>query len=353
MPALLVAALVPLGLAPARPQLPPSDTLRPVARDSVVLDSGYAEVKVTVGPFHVPRAMAMSDEEMMAMMMTQQDTVVGTFEWPVSAWFHGARLEVLDSTGAPLPRQLLHHMNVMNFDRRQLIYPIIERTIAFGQETEDLSVPASIGMPLRRGARLGVVIMWDNQTGRDIEGAQVRLTFQLNPRRQYPAPISVLPFFVDVHMVPGGFDTLTIPPGGRIIGYEFTMPISGHLLAAGGHLHDHALAVRLEEAEGSREVVTARARRDSSGHVTAVSRELLALWTDGPHLVGGRRYRLLVSYDNPTGAPLTGMMGMMAGIFAPDDPRTWPAIDARDRDYLADLANLPGALRVADRAVIR
>jgi hypothetical protein len=347
IPNLLLAASL-AALSPRSPAGPSArDTLPRPAHTTVTLDSNYREVVVTVGPFHVPRAMAMSDEEMMMMMMSQQDTVVGTFDFPLSAWFRGATLQVVREDGTQLPRRLLHHLNVMNFDRRQLVYPIVERTFAFGQETEDMSVPASIGMPLKRGQRLGVVVMWDNQTGADIDGAYVRLTFKLNPRNQYPRPLTVLPFFVDVHMVPGGFDTLSIPPGGRTISYEFTVPLSGHLLAASGHLHDHGRTVRLEEAESGREVVTVQALTDSTGKVTGMSRALLALWTDGKHLEAGRRYRLIVVYDNPTGATLTGMMGMMAGIFAPDDPRAWPAIDVNDRDYLADLANLPGAVVLA------
>jgi hypothetical protein len=342
---LLAAALA--ALSPrSSPAADPSarDTLPRLAHTTVTLDSGYREVVVTVGPFHVPRAMQMSEEEMMMMMMSQQDTVVGTFEFPVSAWFRGATLEVVDGRGAQLPRRLLHHLNVMNFDRRQLVYPIVERTFAFGQETEDMSVPASIGMPLLRGQRLGVVVMWDNQTGRDIDDAFVRLTFKLNPRTQYPRPMTVLPFFVDVHMVAGGFDTLSVPPGGRVISYEFTVPIGGHLLAVSGHLHDHGRTVRLEEAATRNEIVTVESKRDSTGHVNGMTRALLALLTDGPHLEAGRLYRLVVTYDNPTGGTLTGMMGMMGGIFAPDNPRAWPTIDMNDRDYLADLANLPGAV---------
>lgn len=340
-----LAALSPRSSSAAGPAA--RDTLPRSAHTTVALDSAYREVVVTVGPFHVPQAMAMSEEEMMAMMMSQQDTVVGIFEWPRSAWFHGAKLEVVDGNGAHLPRRLLHHLNVMNFDRRQLVYPILERTFAFGQETEDMSVPASIGMPLLRGQHLGVVVMWNNQTGRDIDDAFVRLTFKLNPRNQWPQPMTVLPFFADVHMVAGGFDTLSVPPGGRVITWEFTVPIGGHLLAVSGHLHDHGRTVRLEDAATRDEIVTVESRRDSTGHVSGMSRALLALLTDGPHLQAGRLYRLVVTYDNPTGATLTGMMGMMGGIFAPDNPRAWPSIDVNDRDYLADLANLPGAVMVA------
>jgi hypothetical protein len=42
---------------------------------------------------------------------------------------------------------------------------------------------------------------------------------------QDPRPLTLRPFSADVHVVAGGFDTLSVPPGGRVINYEFTVPI--------------------------------------------------------------------------------------------------------------------------------
>jgi hypothetical protein len=91
-----------------------------------------------------------------------------------------------------------------------------------------------------------------------------------------------------------------------------------------------------------RTVVTVRAKRDSAGRVLGMSRELLALRGEGPHLRADHRYRLEARYDNPTGEPLVGMMGMMVGLFAPDDAASWPSIDPADLDYQKDLIDILG-----------
>ena len=91
-----------------------------------------------------------------------------------------------------------------------------------------------------------------------------------------------------------------------------------------------------------RVVVTIRAKRDSLGHVSGMSRELLALRGQGPHLKANHDYRLEAHYDNPSSDTLPGMMALMVGLFAPDDPRRWPTIDPKDGDYQKDLADMLG-----------
>lgn len=92
-----------------------------------------------------------------------------------------------------------------------------------------------------------------------------------------------------------------------------------------------------------RTVVSVRSRRDSTGHVIGMTRALLALRGAGPHLRADHRYQLEVEYENPTADTLTGMMGLMVGLFAPDDPAHWPAIDPDDPDYRRDLADILGS----------
>lgn len=326
---------------------PPPATTAPARRDdpatvTVELDSGFRQVVMTIGPLHVPAGMAMDhhDPMMMAMM---QDSCIGQFDWPRTALFHGLRLELLDAQGRPLPRAMLHHLTLYNLDRRQLVYPLTERIVGFGQETENISVPASVGMPMIRGHRVAVVVMWNNESGHDLENVRLRLTFKLNPRRQTPAPRPVLPFMADANLVPGGINVFDVPPGGVTRDFEFTVPISGRLLAVGGHLHDHGAWVRLEDASTRREIATVRPIKDAEGHVVGMTRQVLALLTDGPKLVAGHRYRLRVRYENPGRDTLPGMMGLMGGLFAPDDMRAWPAIDRTNADYLADRADIRGA----------
>jgi hypothetical protein len=107
-------------------------------------------------------------------------------------------------------------------------------------------------------------------------------------------------------------------------------------------MHDYALALRLEDVATGRTLVTLQTERDSSGHVTSVRRKLLALWNRGLRLDAGRRYRVVAVYDNRTSDTLPAVMGVMAGLFAPDDVRQWPAINHRDASYLLDLNLLRG-----------
>ncbi len=321
----------------------PADTvpghLAPVA---VHLDDRRHELSVTIGPFHVPVGMSMKDMDMM--VMAQQESLVGMFRWPADRRFHGIRLEVIDANGDSLPRRLLHHTYMVNFDRRQLIYPIVERTFSFGEETQDVTLPSALGLPMQRGQRMGIVIMWNNESGHDVDGAYVRYTFRLNPRHQWPRPTPILPFFVDSHMVIGSADTFSVAPGGRVLTTDFTVPVNGHLLACSGHLHDHAVEASIVDVEANRTVVTIHARRDTTGHVLSVSREHPRLWRGGPHLYAGRPYRLVVTYDNPTADTLVGVMGMVGGIFVPDRMHRWPLVDATNPATRADLGGLYGSI---------
>src|SRR5262249_44690810 len=155
------------------------------------LDERHHTLAVTIGPFHVPQSPMMMGDMMMMRRNHDQEALAGAFAWPVTTRFHGVKLEVIDSAGNPLPRRLLHHTYMKNFDRRQLVDAIPECPFSFGEETEDIAAPAAIGLPMVAGMRLGIVIMWDNLTGHEVDGAYVRYTFQLNRRRR-PAPLDVL-----------------------------------------------------------------------------------------------------------------------------------------------------------------
>jgi hypothetical protein len=306
----------------------------------VVVDSARHRVIVTAGPFHVPTRAPMLSH--MSMHMEGGDSLVKQFPWPVTSLLQGLSLELLDAHGRLLPRRLLHHLNLVDFDRRQLVYPLVERLMGFGQETEDVSLPKSIGLPLSAGQRLGLFVMWDNETGQALDGVTVRLTFRYAAPNLQPHPIPVMPFIIDAHLVIGGHNIFSVPPGGIVKAFDFTLPLSGHLIAAGGHLHDHGIWVRLLDLTSGKTIVTVRAKRDSTGHVSGMSRELLALRGAGPHLRADHRYRLEARYDNPTGDTLPGMMALMVGLFAPDHPAQWPAIDPGNRDYRTDIASMFG-----------
>ena len=308
----------------------------PAAQALVQVDSGHRALVVTAGPFRLPAASA-SMAGMPHDMMGDTNLPVARFEWPLDTWVRGAQVKVVDGRGQPLPRQLLHHLTIENFDRRELVYPVAERLLSMGKETQDISLPRTVGIPMKAGQRLGVWVMWENDTGRELDSVFLRITLRWTAPNQVPRPINALPFHVDANLHVVGHNTFDVPPGGVSKIFEFTVPVGGHLLAASGHLHDHGVSLRLEDGETGKPLVTVTAKRDTEGHVLGVSRELLALRGQGPHLSARHRYRLVVRYDNPTADTLTDVMGIMGGLFAPDDIRRWPPINPQDSTYAADL----------------
>ena len=64
---------------------------------------------------------------------------------------------------------------------------------------------------------------------------------------------------------------------------------------------------------------------------------LLGIFGDGLRLLANREYCVVGIYDNTSGDTVRNVMAQMAGLFAPDDIRQWPAVDLTDPAYQADL----------------
>lgn len=307
---------------------------------TVTVDSARHEVKVRAGPFFLPNMPKMDHHAMMD-MGAGHNTPVYHFAWPVEGWMRGFKSGVEDGQGRPLPKDLMHHMIGVNYSRRQAIYPAAERLFGAGQETADVTVPATIGVPMSPGMDLGFYIMWHNETGADLDSVYMTMSLQYMPRNQNPRPVDVLPLYMDVNLTVGGSNMFDLPPGRSEKAWEFTMPLGGRLLGYGGHLHDYGMLVRLEDAETGKVLARVDAKRDNAGKVSGVSRKLPGVGGAGLKLKAGHRYRVVGVYDNLTSDTLiNGAMAHITGIFAPDDFSKWPGVDEADPDYQKDLASL-------------
>jgi len=301
----------------------------------VRVDSARREVVITAGPYQLPANPPGAHE---GMDHEPEDLLVQEFAWPLTTWVRGFRLTIVDGAGRPLPRGLMHHMSMMNFDRREVVYPIVERLLGAGRETEDVVFPPTVGIPVAAGQRLALYIMWDNQTGTEVPDAYLRLTLPWISPRQVPKPVVALPFLVDVNFNFGGGNSYAVPPGRSTRTYDFSVPLAGRLLAAGGHLHDFGAGLRIEDTKSGKTIVRIRPKRTPDGRVLGMSRQLFGTHGRGPKLRPDRTYRLVVDYDNPTGAPAPHVMGSIAGLFVPDDLTRLPGIDTEDPAYRADAA---------------
>jgi hypothetical protein len=326
-----------LAVAP----LPEGATPAPSPAVTITVDSSRREVTLRTGPFTIaamPEGMNHGDHG--AHDMAGMETPFLAFDWPVTGWLRGFRITLADANGRPLPRRLIHHVNMMNFERRALLYDAVERTLAAGQETEDVTLPRAVGFPMTAGTAVGLMAAWANDTGADIEAVYLTVTLLWSPTNLSPRPLDALPLYLDVnYQGPGKSDSYDLPAGTSSRSFEFTLPVGGRLLGVGGHLHDYAQELILEDLETGRTVVRLRARLDREGKLLSVERRLYGTRGDGLALRDGRRYRITASYNNPTGATIpSGAMGIMIGLFVPDDLAQWPTVDRDNPGIRADIA---------------
>lgn len=266
------------------------------------------------------------------------------FRWPVDGWLRGFRVRLQDGENRPLPQTLIHHLVLADLERRQLVHPAIERLFAVGQETEDVMLPKSIGVPLHRGARLALKAACQVVSPGPNDVVSLSLQLVWTPANQVPRPVSVFPFYVDVHLK-NVLDTNTfdLPPGRSFTAYDFRIPIAGRLLAVGAHLHDYGVAVRLEDSSSGHVISRLRAKRSATGQVLSVERKLYGVGGRGLRLKAGHPYRLVATYDNPTSDTIVnGGMAHLVGLFEAEDPKQWPVISTGDAALQEDLRRVGG-----------
>ncbi len=204
---------------------------------------------------------------------------------------------MLDSLGHVIPQSTMHHMELLNFDRRQLVYTMAERVIGIGEETQPTIIPKSVGMPLNRGSHMGLYIMWNNETSSDMNGIYLQLKMPWAPSTMTPSPLKVLPFKVDVNMHPGRGDAFDFPEGSGSKATEFTVPIAGRLIAIGGHMHDFGKELRIEDVATGKVIARVPANRRPDGTVSSVAHRLFGILGSRPasrpraHVPHGRRVR--------------------------------------------------------------
>lgn len=266
-----------------------------------------------------------------------------TAELPVDGWLNGYTVEVVDREGRAVPRGTIHHVNIMAPDRREFFSDIMQRVGAVGSETAPVRLPRMLGYPIRRGERLIIIAEMHNPTDQAYEGARVIVRMPHVPANAWPKPIEVQPFYLDVTppAAPHSFD---VPPGRSEASWEGTAPLSGRILGMGGHLHDHATELRLEDVTEKRVIYRTEPILGEDGRLAGMPQDMFLLRLGVP-IRAGHTYRLVAVYDNPTGDTLfKGGMGALGGIIAPSGEVPWPAADPRNPEYLADVE-----YRITDR----
>ena len=304
------------------------------ATAQVRVDSIAHVVTIRVGPLSL-EGMEMPLEGHMG-----RDHVV-FLTWPTDAYLTGYSVAFTDASGAPLPRDELHHAGVANLGRRELLHDAYERMLAVGKETEAVELPPVIGVPMHAGDSLAIYVGLHSPRGESVTNAFVTLRLPFVPKRRHFNPLAVWPMHFELNFSGGATTAYDLPPGRSARSDSFVMPLSGRLLAVGGHVHDYATALRVSECRSGKVLVDLKAHRNADGTIAGLDRFVFGFRDYGLRVEKGACYRVTAIYDNPTGRVLRdGGMASIGGPLMLDDERDWPALDkthpavAVDRDSL-------------------
>ncbi len=273
---------------------------------------------------------------------------------PVSCTIHSSRASVLDSAGRELPKVFLHHVHLSDAGHRDLFLAGTLHLLAASKETPSVEVPALIlGLPVTQGQRLITWSMLSNETPIAHHGVHVRMEIGCRPVTRgmfgswFPL-FRAYPWVMDA-MFPNGrrprsdrsFD---LPPGRSTHSWESSPAIPGDIAGIGGHVHDYAVSLDFTDVTTGQLIWHVTPVRDSAGHVLDLPVTRFYNWHRlGVHIDPSHRYRITVTYDNPTAHVIPeGGMGSVAGLFIPDHGAKWPDVNIADPVYQQDMIELFG-----------
>jgi hypothetical protein len=313
-------------------------------RSRVTVDQEHARLIIELPPTDLTPAG--SDQPSMLDLPPSQAVI------PLDVSLYSARVDVVDSAGRMLPKAFLHHFNLTDPARRDLFLPTSLHLLAASKETPPIRIPwLLLGLPLERGQRLLATAMLSNPTQVGYRAVRVRVVFDYalrgsTPLRSFFPLFQAYPWVMDAQFpvgeAPVGRPAFDLPPGRSVFSWESSPAIPGYILGIGGHVHDYATGVEFVDATTGRILWRATPGRDSAGHVLSMPIERFYRWNRiGLRIEPSHRYRVTVSYDNPTGHLLQRAgMGSVAGLFVPERGARWPGVDTANAAYRRDIASL-------------
>jgi hypothetical protein len=338
---LVVLAAIRLAVAGYASAVPVSRLPADPARDWDDLE----RTTITTGPGRGELLMELPSTDVPSGAVIEQPASVARF--PVDGSIYALRAEVVDDSGRALPIDLLHHMNVMDPNERELFLPISRRILASGRETGEIRFPWLLfGSRFRAGEQILANAMIHNPTRVDYKRVRVRLLLSYVPTGR-PWPLfSVMPWQLDVGF-PVGDKSFDLPPGRSERSYEGSPAVGGKLLVIGGHMHEYGRTIEFWDATTGKLLWHGEPAAAPPGEPRAVPiAKLYTLTGIGVRITPAHKYRVRVLYDNPTGKAIPqGGMGVVGGLFMPDRDAVWPRTNQADSLYQKDLRHFMGTSR--------
>lgn len=255
----------------------------------------------------------------------------------------GMSANVVDEDGTPVPiqRLMLHHivfatLGAQNaacpqftaFDANQKLPGLATPIYGAGEERNVLVLPPGYG--LKTGAQDPWVMTWmlmNHKKTKDSAFIEWKVTTTTDPVKD------VHPYWLDVKNC--NADPIFSVPGDGGPGstytktFDLTMPESGHIVAAGGHVHGGAKDLEISQPDciDDRTIITSEPAWGMPSHPFYNVRPILhepgpiqmrgTLSAQGFPVAQGQRLRLTANYDNSQ--PHTRVMGISMVYVAPSD----------------------------------
>ena len=273
-------------------------------------------ITVRIGPMNLPAHTS-------HMKMPQPPDLI--WQIPIDGWILAYSPKLVDAIGNVVPGRVLHHSAFWNENRADFLCPNKEEHIfgAGGELTNWAEVPG-YGYRVKMGDKIRVETMIHNPTNTSYKNVYLEVSIPYQQAGGGAKLKSVYPAWMDVKSCgDSGYD---LPAGNSKKVGTVTVKYNGVLLGVGGHMHDHAKQLVLEDATRKETVATLDAKVDDHGELLSMP-TVLFLDRGGYKFVSGDVLKISATYDNTTGKFLRdGAMGIVVGYFVPTDDSAMAAL---------------------------
>ncbi len=304
------------------------------------VDAASHTITLRVGPMNLPANTS-------HMKMPQPPDLMWTI--PVTGWLLSYHPHLLDAAGNPVAGEVLHHVAFWNENRSDFLCPMKEEHIfgAGGELTDWAAVPG-FGYRVQQNDRIRVETMIHNPTATSYDAAFLQIEIKYLDDAS-PAPVkNFYPAWMDVASCGNsGYD---LPAGKSEKSGTVGVKYDGVLLGVGGHMHDYAQKIVLENSTKKETLATLQAKTDDKGHLVSMPVETY-FSTGGKKLSAGDQLKITATYDNTSGKLLRqGAMGIVVGYFVPVNdaalaplrhPAKMPMHQMHDMHDMKDMPNMP------------
>jgi hypothetical protein len=276
------------------------------------IDAATHTITLRVGPMTLPAHTG-------HMKMPQPSDLFWTI--PVDAWLLAYTPRLVDSNASEVPGRVLHHVAFWNENRSDFLCPNKEEHIfGAGSEMTHWAQIPGYGYRVQKGDKIRIETMihnpWD--TPYDKVYLEVQIPYvDANAGSVGKMTNSVYPAWMDVESCGNsGYD---LKPGKNVTTGTVPVKYDGILLGVGGHMHDYAKEIVLENATRKETVATLDATVDERGQLLNMP-VVMFLDKGGYKFAAGDTLKITATYENPTGKLLRdGAMGIVVGYFLPAD----------------------------------